>query len=107
VRRWWIALAVAVATAHPALAEEPFNGDPMAGQVLAEVWCASCHDIGTGDDVATDAAPTFDSVMNVDQRSTDFLRGWLFNPHGAMPDPNLTRSEIDDIVAYMVTLRTE
>jgi mono/diheme cytochrome c family protein len=78
----------------------------MAGEVLAEVWCAACHSIGP-DDVASDAAPSFYAVMNIQQRSAEFLRGWLFNPHGAMPDPNLSRSEIDDIVAYMETLRTE
>ena len=98
---WMLGAALAVLSFQPALA-----GAPMAGEVLAQVWCSSCHDI-SGDNTASDAAPTFYSVMNVENRSAEFLSGWLINPHGAMPDPNLSRSEIDDIVAYMQTLRTE
>jgi len=101
LRTWLLAAAVAALALQPARA-----ADQMAGEVLAEVWCAACHSIGP-DDVASDAAPSFYAIMNIQQRSAEFLRGWLFNPHGAMPDPNLSRSEIDDIVSYMETLRAE
>jgi cytochrome c len=33
------------------------------------------------------------------------LRTWLTQPHGAMPDLALTRAEIDDLIAYIGTLR--
>ncbi len=92
-------LAITVSAAQQALA-----ADPMAGEVLAEVWCASCHNVGP-EDVASDAAPSFYMIVNVEQRSANFLTGWLVNPHGAMPDPNLTRTEIEDIVSYMETIR--
>jgi mono/diheme cytochrome c family protein len=101
VGKWLIVAALGAFATQPAQA-----GDPMAGEVLAEVWCASCHSVGP-DNIASDAAPSFYTVMNVQQRSTDFLRGWLVNPHGAMPDPNLTRGEIDDIVSYMETIRRD
>jgi len=101
VRNWFLGGALVVLSMGQAEA-----GDPMAGEVLAEVWCSSCHDI-SGDDSASDAAPTFYAVMNIEKRSTEFLIGWLLNPHGAMPDPNLSRSEIDDVVAYIETLRVE
>jgi cytochrome c len=35
----------------------------------------------------------------------DQLRAWLTHPHGAMPDLSLTRAEIDDLIAYIETLR--
>ncbi len=101
MRKWLIAVALAVCAAHPARA-----GDPIAGQLMVEVWCASCHSVGP-DDVASDAAPSFYTIVNVEQRSANFLAGWLANPHGAMPDPNLSRREIDDIVSYMETLRNK
>ena len=99
MRKWLLGQALGLLAIGPALA-----GDPMAGEVLAEAWCSSCHDI-TSENVASDAAPTFYYVMNVENRSADYLSGWLVNPHGAMPDPNLSRSEINNIAAYMGTLK--
>lgn len=94
-----VTLAITLLAGQQAMA-----ADPMAGEVLAEVWCASCHNVGP-EDVASDAAPSFYTIVNVEKRSANFLASWLVNPHGAMPDPNLSRSEIEDIVSYMETLR--
>jgi mono/diheme cytochrome c family protein len=33
------------------------------------------------------------------------LHTFLTHPHGAMPDFGLTRAEIDDVIAYIETLR--
>jgi hypothetical protein len=33
------------------------------------------------------------------------LRAFLSHPHGAMPDLSLSRSEIDDLIAYLETFR--
>jgi hypothetical protein len=33
------------------------------------------------------------------------LRAFLTHPHGQMPDLSLTRSEIDDLIAYIESLR--
>ena len=93
------AMFFAVAAHEPVLAD-----DPLAGEVMSEVWCSSCHAIWP-DDPTNDVAPSFDTIVNVYERSYDFLWGWLANPHGAMPNPNLSRGEIDDIVSYMETLR--
>ena len=38
-------------------------------------------------------------------RTADQLRAFLSHPHGAMPDLSLTRAEINDLVAYIETLR--
>jgi mono/diheme cytochrome c family protein len=35
----------------------------------------------------------------------DQLRTFLTHPHGAMPDFALSRVEIDDVIAYIETLR--
>jgi len=37
--------------------------------------------------------------------TADQLRGFLSHPHGAMPDLSLTREEVDDLIAYINTLR--
>ena len=38
-------------------------------------------------------------------RSPETLRAWLTLPHPPMPNPSLTRSEIDDIIAYLNSLK--
>ena len=37
--------------------------------------------------------------------SADQLRTFLAKPHGAMPDLALSRAEIDDLIAYIESLR--
>ena len=102
VRRWASgALAGAALSVAAGAAAE---GDAEQGRVLAEAWCASCHQVAPGG-TASDAAPPFPMVANYPAMTRERLRGWLVAPHPPMPDFNLTRAEIDAIIAYLETLR--
>ncbi len=74
------------------------------GAALAERWCAECHATGTGQRTA-DVAPAFAGIAS--ERSPDYVRGFLANPHvrGDMPTFELSTAEIEDIVAYLATLK--
>jgi len=74
------------------------------GYGLAKQWCTSCHIVAPDQD-GSDAAPPFDSIANRAEMSSDGLRAWLANPHPPMPNFNLSRAEIDWIVAYLASLR--
>ena len=37
--------------------------------------------------------------------TSDQLHAFLSHPHGAMPNLSLTRTEIDDLISYIETLR--
>jgi mono/diheme cytochrome c family protein len=90
------------ASPHRAHAE-----DVAAGRRLAESWCSSCHLVGPGSARGvSNGAPTFMAIAR--QRSTTVLslRVLLQTPHGQMPDLHLSRGEIDDIAAYILSLRT-
>jgi mono/diheme cytochrome c family protein len=79
------------------------QGDPEAGRDLVRSWCTACHVVdleGTG----TDAGPPLPALLTGKQRSADEIRGWLVDPHPPMPNPNLSRQEIDDILAYLESL---
>jgi len=41
------------------------------------------------------------SIARDPNRSPNWLRQWLIFPHPPMPDLNLTRSETDDVIAYL------
>jgi cytochrome c len=79
--------------------------DTAKGAQLAKRWCANCHLV---DDHARktlqQGPPSFRSVAR-SGISAGQLRVFLSHPHGAMPDLSLSRAEIDDLIAYLLTLR--
>jgi mono/diheme cytochrome c family protein len=84
---------------EPALAQ----GDPAAGRDILRSWCTACHVVdleGTG----ADAGPALPTLLAGKQRSADEIRGWLADPHPPMPNLNLSRQEIEDILAYLESL---
>lgn len=78
--------------------------DPDAGRDLAVTWCSSCHLVEQESAAVTQARPL--SAIASDRRWTiDALRGFLARPHGGMPDLHLTRQEIENLSAYLGSLR--
>jgi mono/diheme cytochrome c family protein len=78
-------------------------GDPGSGRAVAERWCASCHAVERAG-TATDAAPAFVTIAQHASRDPGRLRAWLTAPHPPMPNPGLSRQEIEDVVAYLQQL---
>lgn len=74
------------------------------GETLAERWCVSCHLVAE-EKSATDAAPPFTALAQRDGDDYDWVRRWLTEPHPPMEGINLTRQEIEHIIAYLETLR--
>jgi mono/diheme cytochrome c family protein len=82
------------------------SGDSRAGRQLAETWCSNCHVIGPMQERGTSyGAPTFESIARMTSITPMALRVFLQTPHSRMPDLRLSRKEIDDIVAYILSLR--
>ncbi len=104
MRRLAVLMALAAAP-MPALAQtEP--GDPAAGLRLAATWCANCHRVAPdGPGPSTDAAPTFRAIAQMPSATAMSLRVFLQTPHPSMPDYRLTREELDDVVAYLLSLK--
>ena len=74
------------------------------GYRLAKQWCTSCHIVAPGQ-AGSDAAPPFGSIANRADFSEAGLRAWLADPHPPMPNLNLSRHEIDRVIAYLRSLR--
>jgi hypothetical protein len=85
------------------------TAEPSAtrGHELAVRLCSSCHVV---DDAGTAAVPagigTFRGIANSPGQSADRISNVLILPHLPMPDNQLTRHEIQDILAYLESLRT-
>ncbi len=97
---------VCAALAMLALAASPpgaFADDAAKGEIIARRWCAACHMVAPDQVAANSDAPTFAAIARRKEPPKS-LRAFLAGPHPKMPDMNLSRSEIADIVAYIGSL---
>jgi mono/diheme cytochrome c family protein len=74
--------------------------DVAKGGIIAKRWCAACHLVAPDQTMANSDAPSFTSIAHKKPTSRA-LSAFLTDPHPKMPDMNLTRDEIADIVAYI------
>lgn len=77
------------------------------GEILARRWCASCHVVTADQTTASSDAPSFFRLTGDRARTAAGLADFLLLPgttHSQMPDLHLSRVEIADIVAYVVSL---
>jgi mono/diheme cytochrome c family protein len=74
------------------------------GSAIARQVCVRCHDISVGSKPPADVgAPSFVAVAN--RTGSDELQLWLRSHHPTMPDYVFNNSDIDDLVAYVMSLR--
>jgi mono/diheme cytochrome c family protein len=87
-----------------AVVAHPADADVARGGQLARQWCANCHVVDEHPSGAVQQGPpSFRTIAH--HLTADEVRAFLTHPHGAMPDLALTRSEIDDLIGYIETLR--
>jgi cytochrome c len=93
-----------VFVAGPTPAQE--MGDAKRGFAIAQMTCAQCHSIRKGELRSRNGqAPTFEGLANTPGMTPLALRVALRTPHREMPNLVLKNEEIDDIGAYIETLK--
>ena len=81
-------------------------GDPAEGHRLAQTWCSNCHLVDPQSQTrASDATPSFTAIAKMPSTTSLSLHAFLFTPHPPMPDFRLSRTQIDDLTAYILILR--
>jgi mono/diheme cytochrome c family protein len=96
-------LAGAIAVATPALAAE--QGNAERGAMLAKRWCASCHVVDATQAKGSVDAPSFAALAAAPGKTAEGFADFLTMPgttHSKMPDLQLSRVEISDIVAHIL-----
>jgi len=106
-RRLGIAGLAAVLTAIAGAANAQIaTGDAVNGHRIADTWCGNCHVVSRSPgSTTTDSAPTFESIARMPSTTTVSLRAFLTTPHRSMPNYQLSRTELDDVIAYILSLR--
>ncbi|OYW61445.1 MAG: hypothetical protein B7Z40_18435 [Bosea sp. 12-68-7] len=96
-------LAFALVGMAGAAAQE--SGDARAGQAVASALCRPCHAIDGASRDAARVPPDFGAVADMPSQTALSLRVFLQTPHGNMPRYQLTPTETDDVIAYVLSLR--
>lgn len=89
----------------------PSGGDPVVGKQLAIQYCITCHQVD-GQGVVFPGAPPFEVTAARKDIDVAFLSGWLDNPlvmkeRTLMPDLGLKPDQIENLIAYLYTLRPD
>ncbi len=78
------------------------------GRELAERVCAGCHAINGGaggGPIPGTSAPSFRAIAGRPNQPPQRLQSFIMTPHRPMPGIPLSLAEVDDIVAYLLTLK--
>jgi cytochrome c len=79
----------------------------VRGHQLAVRLCSNCHLVdGAANATVPAGVGTFRGIANSPGQSAERISSVLIVPHVPMPDNQLTRDEIQDILAYLEILRT-
>ena len=81
--------------------------DALKGHDLAERLCSICHAVTPGTANGRPDVPSFAVIAKLPNLTPERLVGAIILPHPPMPGVPLTREEIRDIIAYIMSLRPE
>lgn len=81
------------------------SGDPAAGRSIASTMCVQCHRISGSDNDPNRTPPDFAAVANMPSFTELAMRVFLQTPHGQMPRYQFSQTELDEIIAYLASLR--
>ncbi|KEO96530.1 hypothetical protein EH32_09890 [Erythrobacter litoralis] len=102
-----LAAAVPLAACQTASGSDAvMEPDPPA---FVEAACGGCHAIEPPFLSPNPQSPSFEAIANRPGLSEDTLGDWLMDAHNypEVMDFDLSRAQVDQIAAYMITLRRE
>lgn len=83
------------------------DGDAKRGLEKSREVCALCHIVEENGSGNADL-PTFPGIAEDPATDDSRLRAWLSVPHPQMPQfDSLTAQDVEDIIAYIESLKTE
>lgn len=107
--RMFACLSILLVAGAPAAAAQSLEKvDAANGERLVRKLCVNCHQVApdSGDPVLADV-PGFREVANRPGMTREAIETFVLNPHPPMPQVQLTRDELSDISAYIMSLRGE
>ena len=82
------------------------GGAAPEGLAYAQTACVTCHAVLAGEVASPNPdAPAFESIANMPGMTRRALNAWLHSPHQNMPNVAVDPNHIDDLSAYLATLK--
>jgi mono/diheme cytochrome c family protein len=101
-----ISAAFALLIAAPASAQTSTE-TVAAGRSLAMRSCSACHVVSERQQQpAVDGVSSFAQIARNPNTTPDGLRTFIQSPHPPMPNFSLSRKQLDEVTAYIMSLRT-
>jgi mono/diheme cytochrome c family protein len=90
-----------------ALAGMTSQPDPVHGKDLAEKLCTNCHLVGSAQQqqLANADVPSFHEIANREGQTAGAIAARIMLPKHPMPTIPLTKAELADLAAYILSLR--
>jgi mono/diheme cytochrome c family protein len=80
--------------------------DPATGKALAERLCTNCHLVGgMQQEHANPDVPSFPEIANLPGQTAGAVEARIMLPKHPMPQIPLTKAELSDLAAYILSLR--
>jgi mono/diheme cytochrome c family protein len=79
-------------------------GNVENGAQIASRWCSTCHVVNEQQQQASADVPPFSAIAKAPGFSEEKVAAFLLDPHPKMPNLSLSRSETDDLAAYIGSL---
>jgi mono/diheme cytochrome c family protein len=104
-----LALPLAACQTVPPEAPPPPAPAPVttSGRTFVEASCGGCHAIGRSGYSSNSNAPPFTEIVNREGLTQETLSTWLRGAHNypSEMDFYLNEAQVNELVAYMLTLR--
>jgi mono/diheme cytochrome c family protein len=100
-----LAIPVLLATEHALAGPVTSEPDPFRGKALAQQLCSNCHLVDDRQQQINADIPSFNEVANKEAQTAGTIMAHIALPKHPMPTIPLTRSELADIAAYILTMR--
>jgi mono/diheme cytochrome c family protein len=84
--------------------DQPSNA--AAGLRFAEMWCSGCHPVALRVARTGGIAPDFGTIADRPETNAQTLKAFLDSSHQLMPNFRLTPEEANDVIAYILSLRS-
>ena len=102
------AIAAATLIAVPAYAQAEEFGDANLGRDFAEEMCIDCHAVRAESTVSPRLdAPAFNEIARMPSTTRTALTAWFQTPHPTMPNLILSAEDVDNVIAYILSLKDD
>lgn len=84
---------------------QPVDGDAASGREIAAKRCSSCHRVLPMTLADRADPPSFQSVADMPSTTGISLNAFLHSDHNNMPNFIISSTELNDLIAYILSLR--